>query len=187
MRGTPCSVENPARSHFWATESFNAPIRDVLDNLEETFFHHCMYGSKRRKYTKFLHSCKHLSALEKHCDNNHWATHAEIAYPNGLCKAYAACFRNHLLSIGKIESPSPIRNSSMPINDVKLNQVGAGKSQPRGKVLPSLVSEFAAVFSVVAKADRLPGIGKLTKQWHVPPSAQVRGPYLCHQFLPSWI
>ena len=69
----------------------------------------------------------------------------------------------------------------MHVNDVKLNQVGAGK-QPRGKVLPPLVSEFAAVFSVVAKADILPGIGKLAKQWHVPPSAKVRGPYAINFF-----
>ena len=67
----------------------------------------------------------------------------------------------------------------MHINNVKLNQVGAGK-QPRGKALPPLVSEFAAVFSVVAKADILPGIGKLEKQWRIPPSAKVRGPYEIH-------
>ncbi len=40
-----------------------------------------------------------------------------------------------------------------------------------------MASEFAAVFSVVAKADLLPGIGKLSKQWRVPRSTQVRGPY----------
>ena len=99
-------------------------------------------------------------------------------FVQGLC---CACFRNHLLSIGKVESPLSIQTSSMPINDVKLNQVGAGK-QPRGKVLPPLVSEFAAVFSIKTKADLLPGIGKLSKQWHVPPSAQIRGPYAINFF-----
>ena len=53
-RNIPCSVENPARSHFWATRSFTDPIKDVLNKLEETYFHHCMYGSKRRKHTKFF-------------------------------------------------------------------------------------------------------------------------------------
>ena len=80
-----------------------------------------------------------------------------------------------------VEPPSSIQCSSMQINDVKLNQVGAGK-QPRGKVLPPLLSEFAAVFSVVAKTDILPGIGKLEKQWHISPSAQVRGPYAINFF-----
>ena len=191
-RNIPCSVENPARSHFWATKSFTEPIKDVLSQLEETYFHHCMYGSKRRKYTKFLHTCKHLNALERYCDGRHWhlpwgfnkgkwATKSETAYPNGLCQAYASCFKNYLLATGHIEPPSSIQCSSMHINDVKLNQVGAGK-QPRGKVLPPLVSEFAAVFSVVAKADILPGIGKLGKQWHIPPSAKVRGPYAINFF-----
>ena len=191
-RNIPCSVENPARSHFWATKSFTEPIKDVLSKLEETYFHHCMYGSKRRKYTKFLHTCKHLNALERYCDGRHWhlpwgfnkgkwATQSETAYPNGLCQAYASCFKNYLLATGHIEPPSSIQCSSMHVNDVKLNQVGAGK-QPRGKVLPPLVSEFAAVFSVVAKADILPGIGKLEKQWHVPPSAKVRGPYAINFF-----
>ena len=151
-----------------------------------------MYGSKRRKYTKFLHTCKHLNALERYCDGRHWhlpwgfnkgkwATQSETAYPNGLCQAYASCFKNYLLATGHVEPPSSIQCSSMHVNDVKLNQVGAGK-QPRGKVLPPLVSEFAAVFSVVAKADILPGIGKLEKQWHVPPSAKVRGPYAINFF-----
>ena len=64
-RNIPCSVDNPARSHFWSTKAFHDPSRDVLCHLEETSFSHCMYGSIRRKYTKLLHNCKqHLCALE---------------------------------------------------------------------------------------------------------------------------
>ena len=53
-REIPCSVENPARSHFWATKSFTEPIKDVLSKLEETHFHHCMYGSKGENIPSFF-------------------------------------------------------------------------------------------------------------------------------------
>ena len=54
-RGSPFSVENPALSHSWATESCNAPIRDVLDNLEETFFHHlCMVPRGENVLSSFI-------------------------------------------------------------------------------------------------------------------------------------
>ena len=138
-------------------QSFNKLVKDVTHLCEETYFHHCMYGSKRRKYTKLLHiNCKHLCALAKQCNGRHWrlpwgynhgrwATHAETAYPNGLCRAYASCFRNYLLSTGHLEPSVSLQMTNMPVNNVKLNQIGSGK-QPRGKALPPLVSEFAAVF-----------------------------------------
>jgi hypothetical protein len=61
----------------------------------QTRFHHCQFGSSRRKYTLLVHNIPTLQALECHCDNSHshepwgptphgWATALETAYP-GNC------------------------------------------------------------------------------------------------------
>ena len=56
------TVENPARSIFWATVAFTEPLKSIRSQLSSTFFHHCMYGSQRRKYTQLMHNSKCLKA-----------------------------------------------------------------------------------------------------------------------------
>ena len=48
------SVENPGRSFMWLTSAFQKLCKKFP--LKEVFFHHCRYGSSRRKLTKFLHN-----------------------------------------------------------------------------------------------------------------------------------
>ena len=66
--GVVVSVENPARSHFWATAHFSKHVRHLEDKLFRTFFHHCMHGSRRRKHTLLLHICRSLCKLAVLCD-----------------------------------------------------------------------------------------------------------------------
>ena len=48
------SVENPGRSFMWLTKPCVRLFKQF--SLYEVLFHHCRYGSSRRKPTKFLHN-----------------------------------------------------------------------------------------------------------------------------------
>lgn len=52
-RGIFCSVENPGRSYFWLTSHWNKYTSQLP--YFTTFFHHCCFGSKRRKLTRLSH------------------------------------------------------------------------------------------------------------------------------------
>lgn len=83
--GILCTIENLARSLAWQTSFMNAAI-SVQDPCT---FHHCMYGSSRRKHTRLV--CNHpcFQALMRYCDGGHqhepwgihvsgqWSTHLE--------------------------------------------------------------------------------------------------------------
>ena len=49
-----CSCENPGRSFMWQTTSF-VKLFASLQCLS-TEFHHCMFGSSRRKLTRLIHN-----------------------------------------------------------------------------------------------------------------------------------
>eukprot|EP00435_Cladocopium_sp_Y103_P035379 s386_g9.t1 len=92
--GILCTIENPARSHFWATSFLQRELEPVKQLLQEVHFHHCMYKSRRRKRTRLLvnHSC--FLHLAKDCDDARphggWgstpqhATSLEVEYPHEL-------------------------------------------------------------------------------------------------------
>ena len=91
------SCENPGRSFMWQTTSF-VKLFASLQCLS-TEFHHCMFGSSRRKLTRLIHNVPSFHHL---CDNQHehepwgqrpdgsWATSEERAYPWPLARAIAA-------------------------------------------------------------------------------------------------
>lgn len=181
------SVENPARSHFWATKAFCEPIKSVAHQLTSTFFHHCMFGSQRRKYTQLMHNSVFFKQMAIECDNNHehlpwgfqnkgWTTAEETEYPLGLCKAYAQCFSDHLLDLGYVPPATSLLHQTMDINRVVNNQIAVDK-QPKGKKIPPMVSEFAAVFTVTGPVGKLPSVGKLSHPWTVPSFVRTKGPY----------
>ena len=83
----------------------------------KTYFHHCMYGSARRKHTCFVHNIVTLCDLAKLCDDSHthepwghssngWATAEETAYPWPLCRRVAALVALHIQSFG-VACPTP--------------------------------------------------------------------------------
>ena len=190
----PISVENPLRSYFWDTKHMKRCRRKHHSKLYETVFHHCMYGSERRKATMLLHNCRQLCDLECHCDDSHphlpwgydasnqkWATSCETEYPVGLCKAYALSFHKHILAQGFSPLPQSLTPDALQCTDAKISQIAAGK-QPKGKKVPPLVSEFSAVFTATGLLNLLPHTGKLTVDWPIPHGVCVRGPYSISSF-----
>lgn len=170
------SVENPARSHMWATRSFLDELGSARHTLLETRFHHCMMGSSRKKHTLLLHNNPHLKALQILCDNSHthepwgynqgWATAQETEYPTRLCNMYADAFAGYLQTMGFQPSPQEASLSPLHVNSVKHNQVGSYK-QPKGKTIPHLVREFQHVITFKGPPACLPE-GKLSRDWTVP-------------------
>ena len=94
------SVENPGRSFMWQTTPFVKLLSTYP--LLQVLFHHCRYGSSRRKLTKLIHNIPAFQTLETFCQGDHqhdpwgrtpdgkWSTAEETAYPWELCKAIAA-------------------------------------------------------------------------------------------------
>ncbi len=136
--GALVSVENPARSHFWATSHFSKHVRHLEDRMFKTFFHHCMHGSRRRKHTLLLHNCKSLCKLAVLCDGSHthekwnynkkWATSLETAYLSLLCRRYASLLAEHLQESGYQELSAELgQDSSLVGHNNKHSQIGADK------------------------------------------------------------
>lgn len=143
------SIENPGRSYMWLTD-------DVAEFLQahthfDTFFHHCQYGSARRKLTRLVHNIPTFLALDKLCDNSHehepWgyqdhqcATALETAYPWPLCRALAQSLALCMQDLGAI-----CKTPSYALQEASLQSLRAATDiQPR-KHLPPMVSEFACV------------------------------------------
>ena len=182
------SVENPARSHFWNTTHFSRHIEGLKHLLFETFFHHCMHGSRRRKHTLLLHNCPHLCKLAILCDNSHvhekwgydktWATSLETAYPPLLCKRYADLLHCHLQAVGYKAMPVELNSDdSSPGHNNKFSQIGADK-QPKGKKIPPLVSEFQKVVTLKGPCHILPQSSKFACDWRIPDRVHCSDPSL---------
>ena len=146
-----CSVENPARSHFWMTSFFRAHLHDFPGPIFTTQFHHCMYGSRRRKSTVLMHNVPSMQSLAVQCDglhehlkwgfnNNKWSTAEEVEYPHKLCTAIADCVRQQLFSIGVLPLPQDLATSLSQDFDTRQTQVGANL-QPRGRRVKPLVQD----------------------------------------------
>ena len=181
------TVENPARSLFWDTVAFTEPLKSIRSKLSSAYFHHCMYGSQRRKYTQLLYNFEVFESMSIECDGSHthlpwgfrnkrWSTAEETDYPLGLCKAYAPCYREHLIQMGYHPPASSLLHQNMDINQVVNNQIAVDK-QPKGKRIPPLPSEFAPFFTVAGPPGQLPAVGKLTHPWAVPNFIKISGPY----------
>ena len=67
--GVMYTVENPARSFMWDTTHFSKFLREMPHY--RTFFHHCMYGSARRKHTCLVHNIASVRDMELLCTNDH--------------------------------------------------------------------------------------------------------------------
>ena len=84
---------------MWVTSPFKALLQEI--QYEAVQFHHCRYGSSRRKLTMLVHNIPHFQALELFCQGDHeheawgqtpagsWATAEEVSYPWDLCRAMA--------------------------------------------------------------------------------------------------
>ena len=145
------SVENPGRSFMWQTAPFVALVQST-PNLLEVFFHHCRYGSSRRKLTKLLHNIPEFATLEAFCLNDHehepwgpnseggWTTAEETAYPWDLCRALASKLITQLSKDGVACTPPVFALQEASLQTLRT----ATDIQPR-KNLPPMVSEFVQI------------------------------------------
>ena len=143
---------------MWFTHPFQTLIQKYPQLLEVSF-HHCRYGSARRKLTKCLHNVPTFKSLESFCQNDHphepwghlpdgrWTTAEETAYPWELCRATAAKILQQLQADGYHCTP-PV----FALQEASLQTMRATTEiQPR-KGLQPMVSEFVAVQSPPANA-----------------------------------
>eukprot|EP00435_Cladocopium_sp_Y103_P040896 s948_g11.t1 len=128
--------------------------------------HSCAYGGERKKNNAFLCSCEQFSALEKYCDGSHphkeWGydfelgefhTAKEAEYPRSLCEQYANILER--MVCGTISAQ---RISA----DVKSNL--HPQQQFKGRTVPQIVSEFAAVRTLVSNSTPMVDGKKLLLQ-----------------------
>ena len=167
--GILVSCENPGRSHFWATSAWRPTAS--LEGIASVFFHHCMFGSERDKYTRFDHLLPRLNSLHKLCDKQHehapwglhngvFATALECPYPTGLCKQYAALLCQQLMDLGASSSPNSLAASRQTD---QIFSRAVSNMQPKHKRLPPLLPRFKAVCKLIGPAAAMPQGKKLTK------------------------
>ena len=161
------AVENPGRSFMWQTTPFKQLQKRYV--LLEVFFHHCRYGSSRRKLTRFLHNIPAFSALEAFRQNDHtheawgqnpqghWNAAEETAYPWELCKCIAAKILSQLKQDGFDVAP-PV----FALQEASLQTMRATTDiQPR-RGLPPMVSEFQSVHQQSCQEPLPPNARKLS-------------------------
>ena len=178
--GVLFSLEHPFRSMLWQIPE----IKDALRRLPHAVsdFHHCMFGSQRRKHTKLVHCVPRFSRLQLHCTQDHvhlhqtrlpdgsFASGAEARRPPLLCKLVALSVSEQLVELGALPSP---RDLSSQMLSPTLAARAAFNTQPRGKVLKPLVSEFAQVVTLRGPSALLPSGSKLAAAFPVPPQVQA--------------
>ena len=162
--GVLYSVENPARSFMWYTTHFAKFLQEVPHFC--TYFHHCMYGSARRKHTCLVHNIATVKSMELLCNNDHahepwghtdhgWATAQETAYPWPLARKLATLVALHLQRYG-VQCPTPTFAKHAKELDCIRQQVHV---QHSATGLP-WVSEFAYTMQIPAQ-EPVPGNARL--------------------------
>eukprot|EP00435_Cladocopium_sp_Y103_P011956 s4954_g3.t1 len=187
-RGILCSLENPARSHMWATTHLVHQIQHIQHLLHEVLFHHCAFGAKRKKRTKLLvnhlcynHLCRDCDGQHEHLPwgvtDNGWATALEVEYPLELCKAWAMCLRNAALDAGAVDLPSALHQDA----EISLHlQVKAALGvQPRGKRLRPLMQEYAYILRLRGPHDDIHALPQqCATDLVIPPQCSTQPPSL---------
>ncbi|CAE7228052.1 unnamed protein product [Symbiodinium sp. CCMP2592] len=182
--GVFCSIAHPSRSIMWLT----AALRSCQSSpFLSTSLHQCMFGSYRRKATRLLHTVPYLQKLGVTCDGAHahepWRSPAQnqtkdAGFPPMLCKAFAQALVDQLIACGARAPARSLENASLSLS---LGARVATATQPSGRKIPPLVSEFARTVKVSGPADQLPCTSKtkLVSTWAVPKTV------LCQPFLQS--
>ena len=146
------AVENPGRSFMWNTDPFELLMQE--HPCLNVSFHHCRYGSARRKLTRFWHNVPSFQSLEAYCQNDHvhepwgqnplghWNTSEETAYPWELCRSIGARLLYQLKNDG-YQCSAPV----FALQEASLGSMRASTDlQPR-KGIPPMVSEFQQIIS----------------------------------------
>ena len=161
------SCENPGRSFMWQTTSFVKLFASL--QCMSTDFHHCMFGSSRRKLTRLIHNIPSFHQLHHLCDNQHehepwgqkpdgsWATSEETAYPWPLARAIAAQVLLQLQDFGVQCHPPSFAQQEATLQAMRAST----DIQPR-KHLPPFVPEFKQISTQAHDASLPPYSRKLS-------------------------
>ena len=144
------SGEFSFRSHLWDTSFWNKFTVDL--NLRVVGFHHCMFGSNRKKFTKLMCNFRELSLLAVTCNNKHghlpwgrssnnkWATAEECAYPWPLCKAWAEVVTDLFIARGALPMPRCLKECVVSGANAHVRQARAAAGlQPKSNILAPLI------------------------------------------------
>ena len=146
-QGVLFCIENPNRSFMWDTRAMRPWLTSA--GALQTVFHHCEYGSARRKCTRFVHSLPGLAL--KTCSGTHrhekwgktaagWATKQETAYPWGLCRALAAHVLLVLQDFGAV-----CQTPAFAHQEAAIQAIRALSNHQHGKAALPLLPEFKEV------------------------------------------
>eukprot|EP00435_Cladocopium_sp_Y103_P069804 s179_g34.t1 len=175
---------------MWNTSFLVDQLRPIQDQLYEILFHHCAYGSQRKKRTKLLANHGSFRHLNRDCDESHehlpwghtpqgWATAMEVEYPLGLCREWASCLREILLAHGATDVPTSLQFDK--VSNLNLQARAALGVQPRGKRLKPLMKEYAYILQVFGPRHHLMTLPAETKEHtHVLPPQ-------CHSHPPCFV
>ena len=153
------AVENPGRSFMWDTDPFKLLMQE--HPCLNVYFHHCRYGSARRKLTRFWHNVPSFQLLEAYCQNDHehepwgqnplgyWSTSEETAYPWELCRSIGARLLLQLKN-DDYQCSAPV----FALQEASLGSMRASTDlQPR-KGIPPMVSEFKQIISCLSSEPK---------------------------------
>ena len=152
---------------MWQTTSFVKLFASL--QCMSTDFHHCMFGSSRRKLTRLIHNIPSFHQLHHLCDNQHehepwgqkpdgsWATSEETAYPWPLARAIAAQVLLQLQDFGVQCHPPSFAQQEATLQAMRAST----DIQPR-KHLPPLVPEFKQISTQAHDASLPPYSRKLS-------------------------
>ncbi|CAK9027785.1 Sodium channel protein 60E, partial [Durusdinium trenchii] len=170
--GVSISIENPGNSLLWKT-SFLKHLLGKLPTYHVCTFHHCMHGGKRDKDTAWYSFNPRdpqrdlFASLALKCNKQHqhapwkpyvdasgkriFPTADEAAYPHLLCERVAYILRTEATKAGFI-FPTDLHQQLDHTNVSAKRQLFT--TQPRGRRLRPLVSEFSGYVTVVTLPDR---------------------------------
>ena len=152
------SIENPRHSYMWDTIWLKQLISDA--KLFPVDYQQCMQGGDKDKWTRFF--CNHaaFSVLARECDRRHhhkpWKLEeledagvfhaaAESEYPDVLCKNVSNLIAGVANDLGVVMQSHNKRAKRTILSKVRAAEAGR---QPRGNLLPQILSEFKYVATV---------------------------------------
>jgi hypothetical protein len=151
--------ENPKRSLMWRYPAFVKLLAEC--GVCGRDFQHCAWGGKRDKWGKFATNIAELEQIVKVCDGKHahepWGysfklqgfhTQEEAEYPEELCVKLADILFHRAQAAGARASTESLRETgeaeqTATIKKQKILNAMSANRQPRGKLVPPVISEFA--------------------------------------------
>lgn len=176
------TIENPRNSYMWATKWMKDLIKKF--DLIPIDFQQCMHGGWRDKWTRLYTNHVAFQSLQKTCDQSHehlpWGvtttkdsvifnTSLEAEYPQILCDNISDVVVSFAQKKGILMlQPATKRRKTV---DSRMRSAEGGR-QPRGNLLPSIISEFKEIVVIKWPLETIPTAAQFTKafaaKYHLP-------------------